>query len=412
MGRPRKLWAYTHGEHGAKVRIFEKRLGGILRFDYRDATGRHRPEVRPALRVRTPDGQLDEDMKRAAISACKDRQKDLEELVGTRRSAEPDYLTIGGGFRLFFDPKRAALPPSPQARKHHTGSRAFWELELGKDSPWDATKPADVKGALRRLVDKGQVATALKRLANLRTVYRWLRDDMAMDLLRDPTRGIKSKEYTQGYTPRRPRYTPEEVGKMVTAAPQLGARFNLFATLLFQAGPRGGQVREAMRSGLNCPLEPPPPAGFAPHGWLMLPGVKHQLPMLIALTARARAALDAALAGYLAPWEAENQETGADYPLIPGGRVDRGLIREPISDKGLRKAWPKLEKLAGVPTLSRRVFHGGRRSWVDQMVEAIGTDAASAAGGWSDSDMVTDVYASPRQYGLIERARKAQEAQA
>lgn len=412
MARPRKLWSYTHGQHGAKVRIQERSLGGILRFDYRDESGRHRPEVIPHIRVRaTPDGQVDKDMERVAKAACEKRQKELAALVQARKDTEPDYLTVGAAYRLFNDPKHAALPPSDQARKHHADSRAFWEAEFGLDKAWDAIMPAVSEGALKRLIAAGHVATADKRFANLRQLYRWLREKAGYDALRNPLRGVDMAKLRGPYTPHRPRYAGDEPGKMVEAAAKFGERFELFVTLVFGAGARGGQVRLARRSGLNCPLEPPPPPSFGPHGWLVLPGVKGQAALPVPLTRRERAAIDRALAGYLAEWEAEYQANGTDYPLIPGGRSDRELIREPMSDRALRYTWADMEKAAGVPTLSRRAFHGARRSWVDRMRRKIGTDATAHAGGWSDTDMVDHVYGSAHDYEILERAREAREAE-
>lgn len=411
MARPRKLWSCVVGRHGEKVRVYEPRFGAPVRWDWRDAEGvRHRPEVNPPLVVRPdPAGPVDPGCERQARDACRKRQEELQRLANLRRASDPEHLTHGAGWALFFDPKREALPPSPQARTHYRLSRAFWELELRMDTPWDAVKPADVEGALKRLIAKGQYQTAAKRLANLRHLTRWLRDRMDYDTLRDPTRGVEARALLAGYEPRRPRYTPQELQKLFDAAPRLGERFALFVTLLREHGARGGQIRLAMRSGLDCALEPPPPPDFFPHGWLMLPGVKHQRDMLLPLTRRAREAIDAAIVSYLAPWEAEYQDGGADYPLIPGGRTDRELLREPISDNGLRKLWPKMEQLAGVPKLPRRVFHGGRRSWVDEMRDAIGVDATAHAGGWGDTDMVQNVYSSPRRYADLERARRARE---
>lgn len=409
MARPRKRWSYSVGRYGATVRIYEPRLGAPLRWDYRTEHGRQRPEVQPPLRVRRgEDGPLDPVLVRQAQDLC-DRQAALLTIGPLRRSTEPEKLTLGLAYALYMDPRRKALPASRSARVHHDASRAFWAAELGESVIWDAIKPADVWAALLRLREAGKLATAEKRADNLRTLYRWLREQMDYETLRNPLRGLDKKKLLQGYQPRRPRYTAAEVERLVTASVAFGPRFALFVTLMADSGARAVQVRSAMRSGLDPVLEPPLPAGHAPNGLLVLPAVKGQEPMVTYLTARERRAVDAALASYLAPWEAEWQDSGANYPLLPGGRSDRELIREPISDTALRKVWPDLEAAAEVENRPRRLFHALRRAWTDDIEETEGLDTTTAAGGWSRRETVEGIYLSKRRYGHLERARRRRE---
>lgn len=410
MPRKRDLWSFSTGRYGATVRVYEPRLGAPLRYDWRDPDGsRHRPEVRPIITF-DPDRPVDPARAKRAEDLCERKAAELR-LEPLRDETAPKALTLGRAYDLYFDPRRRALPKSRSARVHHTASREFWTEELGADAAVDAIPPADVKGALERLRETGKVQTAIKRLANLRTLIRWLQEDMGHDDLRDPTRGIKKKHVRGDYRPRRRRYTDEERTAIRDQLPQADHRFRLFMTLVMRSGPRGVQAREAMRSGLDTPLEPPPPKGYAPHGWLVLGAVKGQDPMVIFLSAEERAEIDAALASYLAPWEAEYQAgERTDYPLIPGGRIDRGELEdEPISDTALRTMLHTIEKAAGVEHRDWRGFHGFRRSWVDEMDEKVGTDTAAHAGGWSDTDMVTGTYVSRVRYGHLERARKAKE---
>lgn len=414
MARPRECWSHAVGRYGSKVRIREPRPGAPLRWDFRDDRGvRRRPEVEGAPRVRrSPGAPLDPVLVRKAENLCERKAALLALPELTRQSAPNAGLTLRDGYAEYFSPRRRALPRSRSGRKHHADSRAFWEGELGEDTPWDAIKPADVWGALVRLVEKGQVATADKRFKNLRTVHRWLRDRAGFEGLRDPTRTLNIHELLEGYEPRRPRYTVEEREKLVSASPTFGPRFSLFVVFVADSGARGGQVRLAWRSGFNCELEPPPPADAAPHGWMRFPGMKRQAPMLTFLTRRERAALDVALATYLAPWEAEYQEKGTDYPLLPSGRLDHAhgaLERRPISDRALRSMWPRLEEAAAVETKPRRVFHGSRRLWADEIEQTEGLDTATHAGGWSRRETVEEVYISRRRYPHLERARQATE---
>lgn len=405
MARPRKPWSHSVGRYGATVTIREPRPGAPLRWDYREAGKRRRPEVEPRTVVRRGANEaVDPTLAEAAKELCERKAASLT-LEPLRQSTQPERLTVARAYLLYFDPRRQALPASREARVHHEASRAFWTAELGAETVWDAIAPADVWGALLRLRQAGRIPTAEKRLANLRTLHRWLRDRMGYDTLRDPTRGLDKRELTKGHQPRRPRYTAAEVERLVAAAPAFGERFALFVTLLADSGARAVQVRHAMRSGLDADMEPQPPKDHAPHGWIVLPPVKGQEPMVTYLTAREREAIDAAMATYLAEWEAEWQEHGTDYPLIPGGRTDREILPEPISDAGLRKEWPKLERAAGIKSKDRRTFHGVRRSWSDDIEETEGLDTVTAAGGWSRRETVEGIYLSKKRFSHLEKAR-------
>lgn len=408
MAKPRKRWSHSTGRYGNKVRMYEPRLAAPLRWAYRVDGKLTRPEVEPTLRVRTKEtSPVDPVLERRAVDRCEQFAAQLT-LEPLRKETEPQALTVTEAYRLYFNPRKKALPPSREALTHHTGSREFWTDELGGGTLWDAITPADVKAALLRLKEAGKIPTAEKRLANLRTLFKWLRDMAGYDQVRDPTRGIDKRKMFEGHTPSRPRYTALQMETMLEASPAFGPRFGLFTSLLVDSGARAVQVRNAWRSGLNCELEPPPPAGFAPHGHLLLPGVKGQGAMLIALTHRQLVELRLALATYLAPWEAEYEKSKTDYPLIPGGSED-DPVREPISDTALRKVWARLEASAGIERKARRAFHGSRRSWSDEIYETEGLDTLAAAGGWSKRDTPEAVYISKAKYTHIDRARQRRE---
>lgn len=396
------------GRYGAKVRIFEPRLGAPLRWDYREGEKRTRPEVVPLILVRpTPDSPVDVLLERKAIDLCNQKAASLT-LEPLRKDTEPESLTVGGAYALYFDPINKALPKSKEARNHHTASRTFWETHLKPETKWDAIAPATVKAGITGLIEAGRLPTAEKRLANLRTLYHWLRTGMAMDQLRDPSRTCDKKKLFSGHQPRRPRYTKDEVEKILEKAHLGGPRFDLFAKLMADSGARAVQVRVSVRSGLNCDLEPPPPAGVFPCGWIRLPKVKDQPPMLTALTQRQRKALDTALEGYLSESEKEWLEHGTDYYLIPGGPMKR-LEAKPITDNALRKMWFNLEEKAGLSRVSRRGFHGSRRAWSDDIFEAEGLDTLAAAGGWTKTETPESIYVNKQKYTHIEKARKHRE---
>jgi integrase len=408
MARPRKTWTYSVGRYGATVRIWEPRLAAPLRWDYTENGKRRRPEVKPLTRVRTKASQPPDPMlEQAAKDLCEQKAATLT-LEPLREATEPEALTVGMAYSLYFDPKRKALPKSKAGRVHVEGSRKFWLAQLKPETRWDAIAPADVKAGLETLIEAGKIPTAEKRLANLVTLYHWLVDGMGYDLLRNPARGIDFKKLMDGYQPRRPRYTTAEVDRLIEKSRDKGPRFDLFVKLMADSGARAGQVRMAVRSGLNCALEPPPPAGMFPLGWLALPKVKGQPAMLTALTRRQREALDVALAGYLAALESAWLENGTDYYLIPGGNV-KAITASPITDNALRHMWAKLEEAAEIPKVKRRAFHGSRRAWSDDIHEHEGLETLTAAGGWTKSETPESIYLSKAKYSHIERARKRRE---
>lgn len=416
MARPRKRWRYSTGRKGQTVAIYEPRLGNDLRWDYREEnpdTGemeRRRPWVDPPMRVRLSDSEpVDPILAREAEAECERFYHQLRGSTSRRRRDAHD-LTVAAAFALFHDERDGGLPKSRSARTHHKASRDYWTERFGPDRMWNDVPPAHVESAVEDIVAEGMAPTARKRFQNLRTVYRWLKTKMRLRGLEDPTLGVEIKEMTAGHEPRRPRYTPAEVERIVEASRHFGPRVHLFTVLLADSGARAGQVRRAMRSGLDAPLDPAPPEEVGPHGWLILPAVKRQKPMLTLLTERSRAAINAALDSYLEPWESEyGARSREDYPLLPGGRTDRDLEPDPISDTAIRRLWPKIEARADVPTKPRRTFHGVRRMWADEVSRKAGLDTTAHAGGWSSRDMVEDVYVSPRRWDDLERARKIRE---
>ena len=418
MGRPRKPWAYSAGRYGRTVRIFEPRVGAALRWDYRDETGRrHRPEVHPSIVVRpSPSDPVDAILAQRARDLC-DRKLGELHLVPAREASQAETLTHAGAWALFYDPRRAALPKSRSARKHFDDTRKYMLAELGGDALWNAIAPADVWGALLRLKAKGQVQTAVKRLRNMRTLARWLREKMRIKGLEDPTLGLEVKKLFEGYTPVRPRLTPDQTRALAGVLPSLNWRMRLFLTSLMKSGTRGIQARTAMRSGLDRRLEPPPPPDVAPLGWFVYGDVKGQEPHLVFLTLAHRLEIARAIGrrwdgekwedGPLANWERLHQAGEiADYPLIPGGYLSRGIELRPVSDTGLRKQLRAALAAAGIPKLDRMGFHAIRRAWADYVRRRLGLDAATMGGGWSRRETVQESYTSKYDPEILDQVRR------
>lgn len=426
MGRKRKAWSWSHGQYGHKVTIREPRPGAPLRWDYRDASGkRTRPEVHPRAFVRGAANEpVDNLLEQAAKDLCHAKVGELisattgqteKPAPAKRKALDPDALTVEGAFALHHEPSRKALPASTSARMHHMKGREFWTAKLGAKTLWNDVPPADIEGALKELVEDGQVATAVKRLQTLRTMARWLQRKMRIRGLEDPTIGVEAKDLCDGYTPRQPRLTLEQTRAMRTVVPTLNWRSKLFYTLLIPSGTRAIQARTAMRSMVDKKLEPPVPAGHAPHGWIALKPVKGQGAHVTYFTKRQRDLIESIIAGPLAKWEAQYQAKEIeDYPLLPSGRIDRDqLTMEPISDRIMRYELRAVFEAAGIPKQQgdRIGFHAVRRAWSDYMDDAIGSEAASSAGGWSDDEMLKNTYRSKLRHKHLEQARKVQESE-
>lgn len=388
----RKTWSYSTGTKGDTVRIFEDRRGGRLRFDL-SAYGMGRPLVYPPMRVRAEkNGALDPSEEAKAKQRAREKHASLTLHNPEGREA----LTVGSAFALFHHPKMKALPASRSALTHHTGSREFWERELGADTPWDDVAPAVVRAALLRLKDAGRVETAKKRLSNLHTLYVFLTEGMEYDL-RDITRGRKKflRQLNANYEARQPRLTPSQRKALIRELAGLSWRSRLFYTLLLDSGTRSVQARTATRSQWNDPrLRPTPSPAQAPHGWFLFTAVKGQLRHPSLLTSVQHAELVAVTTGPLAERESAWLEHGTDYALIPGGRLDRkGLMSVPISDKALRREFADILKAAGIPKAAGDWlgFHAIRRIWAEMVNARHGRSVTKGAGGWSDEETV-DTY--------------------
>ena len=412
-------WSVRVGEHGARVRVREESPAGRVVLFWSDPTSRKRHQVYAETgTVRNAAGRIDAALEAALMREADDLAARLR--IGRELAAvDTAHITLAQGFARYHDPRAGALPASRSARTHHRAARRFWcdrlrdvDGVLRADRPWNSILPSEVDAALRPLA--ARVPTAEKHVRCLRTVTRWLRDRAGFDGLKDPTRHVNLRKLREHHAPRRPRYTRTELRRLYEVAARVGPRFRFALIWAADSGARSAALYRAMRSDVDAALDVPPTPEQAPHGWALLPAMKGQGRVLTYLTVAQRAALDEALATYLAPLEARWLADGADYPLIPGGRIPRsGAFRGrvgSISNKAMEKWLRRAEKLAEVPHVARRGWHGIRRGWTDQTWdETESIDAVVAGGGWSDDEMVRGTYASRERLRLLARVRQAQE---
>jgi hypothetical protein len=141
-------------------------------------------------------------------------------------------------------------------------------------------------------------------------------------------------------------------------------------------------------------------------GEIAIPGAGKKHGEIVVFTPEQRRAVDDALAGYLAHYEAAYQAGEiADYSLFPGSRMrmldERGQrwtrrVRngvKPLSRDGARIAFQDLEKIAEVPHVRGRGWYGLRRIATD-IAETATTDdrVKDRLGGWQDSETRKQIY--------------------
>ncbi len=207
--------------------------------------------------------------------------------------------------------------------------------------------------------------------------------------------------------------------------PRVDPRIRLAIELAAEC--RTGQVLRCTRRMLVLPQIAPNEYESAPPGGLgqievLGAGKKHG--EVVVLTPEQRRAVDDALAGYLANYEAA-WEIGQidDYYLFPGSKMrmldDSGRrwtrkVRagvKPLSRDGARVAFKQLEAIAKVDHVERRGWYGLRRIAAD-LAESATTDdrVKDRLGGWQDSETRKQIYQDRQTDELRAEAAKVRRA--
>lgn len=431
----KKLLSEPFGRRPHTVRLREPDRGANVVLDYTTPGGRKWESL--GFPVRHQDGRRwtwDDDALEEAREAAEDFAAALR-LGQLRQETAPDRLTVGEAFALYHDSDRGGLPSGKGTRLEHAHFRGQWEAWFGAETPWNSVTPADTEAWVQRQQAKGFTTKGWTGVKVLRAVYNWLTERRGIEHLSDPTRGIRKKEVMRGHTPKRPRFSREESERLLKVRHDVDPRFALLVALMDDSGARTKALRLAMRSGLDVPLEPAPTKEQAPHGWLLLPALKEQDAPLVFLTAFQRREVTRALTGYLAELERVYQETGKDFPLFPGVRLDsKGQIvrpepmqtedfarygiesgwkpeqakaYRPISHARMREFLLEAEKLAKVEHIRGRGYHGIRRAWTDHVYAEKGLAVAAVAGAWSSERTPEKIYLDRSRYRHRAEAREA-----
>jgi len=408
----------------------EKEPGSNVILDFTSAEGRMKPSL--GYPVRTGTGRRmawDWDKLEQARQAAEDKAATLR-LGQLRKETTEDRMTVGSAFALYHDPDRGGVRGAKSTISSHRDARAKWEAWLGKDTPWNSVTEADVEGMLQKYRDRGMIPTAVNCLQKLRACFNWLRKKKKLKHLDDPTESIELREVSAGHRANRPRYSPEEAKQIVAVRDRVDPRFALMVALMDDSGARREALRRTWRSDINHPLDYDP-GEQAPYGWILLPSLKQQERPTAYLTAFQRREIDRALSGYLKNLERLYQEHGTDYPLFPSarcgamneptirvtpGRDKDGVWRAaqrnaytPISATSTNTWMRNAEKLAGVPHVYWRAWHGLRRAVSDYLEEETDLATLTTALGWSSQNVPEQIYLEKGKSTKRGRARDAME---
>jgi len=417
MPRPRKIrapekgrlsdrgvWSLNVGQRPYSVTAREDRKPGArVILDYFER-GNRRQVASGVETVRDGTGQFDA----AAITRVEALALEVSaklRLSTLRDDIKPQGLTVGQAFEMYFDPERGGLAPSKSSRNAGNASRVDWSLHLGEGTPWNAVRPTDVDAMARKWKRAGHAKTAEQRVKWLRTVYNWLRKRARIRGLEDPTEHFDFQALMEGYEPRQPRFTSAEADRIVASAWDVDPRFRLMIALMDDSVVRRVALIRTWRSAIDRPLNMPPSAEDAPHGWIVFPAMKGQPAVPWFLTAFQRREIDMALTTHLSELERLYQSDDRDYPLFPAARMYEKAREErrPINPtmpgayrpvgEGLTEKWLRAaEREAGIEHVPGRLWHGLRRTASDVVYDAAGLSVLTTAGGWQNQTTPGKVY--------------------
>jgi hypothetical protein len=248
---------------------------------------------------------------------------------------------------------------------------------LGAHRTWDSIVPSDYETLWRRMTKRyleeglgGKTAT-LRCLVILKQTAAWLagnRHTPKGSAEPDPKWEERFEKSWADMTgerrgPKKPRHTPEEMGRLLMAAMAGKGDPRLCLLFLLAAEARLGQAVRGMRSWLDLGE-----VGARSLGTFWVPDFGKKTGVIIDLTPETRGYVDAAMTtGYLRDLETAHRAGKlADYPLFPGLRLVGGFARldakKPLGKRAMTDIWHEFERLAGVPVVALRGWYGIRRA--------------------------------------------------
>lgn len=402
-------WHWSIGEDQLKVTVFERpSKAGVLYLRWRvtTATGRAWKMVSLGAVLRDAKGQV----KRDIVLFAKEQARTKYRTLGQPEpSADaPRQLTIGQSVAIVVDKDKGLYPKKSNYRADVLRALQHAVLIWGASTPWASIKRAEIRQLWRRRLEmlkaKGKVGArgAETTVGRVLTVAAWLRDEELIpgDACMAPRRWKQTlREEAGNPDPHRPRYTLDEMRKILAVADQVDPRFGLMVAI--GAELRLGQVLRVRRHDLDLPGKT-----------VKIRGAGKKRGTTVEFTPGQYASVVYALEkGYLRALETQV----ADYPLFPSrrlwkapdgiwvARTDREL--QPVGRRCVGGWWNEAERLAEIPHVRGRACYGVRRVAVDGFMDlGISEEGLQSAGGWDNSQMPKEVYA---EKGRVKHRKEA-----
>ncbi|MFL5481108.1 MAG: hypothetical protein ACJ8AK_02875 [Gemmatimonadaceae bacterium] len=420
-----KKWSAEVGVFPNKVVVEENphRQGGIYLRWWRTGVenwgGESLKNNKLGKPLRNADGSVNPDVAQWAVEQA---MRKSQQLSGTLPVSGPQAkrVTIGEVETLITDKETGKYPNKFPFRDELVRSLRFAVSVWGADTPVDSIDDSMwtklIRARVSDLVRRGHKTSrsADTTVSRLITAINWLRKKKLIplhaaqiDTERTASGTVKWKDdlraFRRGLTgakrdpePYQPRFTLEQMRKIVKAAPFVDPRIAIL--IYVTAELRLGQTSRAMRSDLKLDK--------AEFGELHVHGAGHKSGEIVELTKGMRIVVDAYLTGFLGPLEEQYLTAGKDYPLFPAGRifgrkhgVDHRLGKKMRPDEHVSRQWViktfhAVRAKAGIAYVKGMGAYGLRRLPVDlALEEELGEQGLKALGGWSSTTVPKGVYA-------------------
>jgi hypothetical protein len=423
---PPEKWSAEVGLYPNKVIVEENphRKGGLYlrwwRTDVENWGTSSLANIRAGKILRAADGSIDQDVATWAVEQAMKKSQQLSGSLAVDSTSQQKRVTIGQIEALITDKETGKYPNKFPFRDELVRSLRFAVSVWGKDTAVEAIDDDQWTKLIRErvsdLVRRGHTSSrsAETTVSRLITAINWLKKRKLIpphaaqiDMERTASGTVKWKDdlraFRRGVTgskrdpvPFQPRFTVEQMGKIIKAAPFVDPRIAIL--IYVTAELRLGQTSRAMRSDLK--LEK------AEFGELHVYGAGHKGGEVVELTKGMRIVVDAYLSGFLGPLEEQYREAGKDYPLFPAGRIfgrkhgaDHRLGKKMRADQHVSRQWVvkafhAVREKAGIPYIKGLGAYGLRRTPVDVALdEEIGEQGLKALGGWSSTAVPKGIYA-------------------
>lgn len=360
-----KWWSYVTGRRGYnRIRVFRDREGAPIRIEWWDNAGRHREVLRTESGIPIFNAELAiEAAERAARAQAKKREAiAARELLGWK----PRY-TLAQLLDALHNARESKWRPS--YRRDQGRFRAFWLGELGKDTTLDRITPAKVEHVARKAAEANGWSARTEQ-AYLRYIVdafyfaskklKWIapeQDLAAVEIPKPDNHGVP--------------YTDEEARRLVQASEQVDLRCAGVAAIAATTGRRLNAIRQLRVDQYRREDTPDGPRAVI---------IFERETDKAKKTSRAYIEDQNVIA--LIERLLAKPAVKATGLLFPAGDLDSREHAQPmpVSREHLIRLLHEAEKLADVPHIKGRAYHGFKR-WFATVVPD--PDAGSQQSGTS-----------------------------